>query len=201
MASLTLAEGIELFSAITAVAGATATVVSSNKQAANQRAQAKVANENAQAQIDAAKVKAMQIRRQTASQVGAANAQLAANGVSLSSGTPMLIDQDMYRRGAYDASMTVLNGGAAAISYENQAAALNASADNTADAGYINAGQRLGSALMAGLSVGAGSSTPATQSSVGDMQMSTSLGNGYGDAASGVGVGIGDEGAWAKMAW
>lgn len=73
-------------------------------------AQGMVLDAQAQAERDAAKAQAAQVRQQTGQARGAARAALAGAGVDVASGTAQRIDEDVARRGEQDALMLLLSG-------------------------------------------------------------------------------------------
>lgn len=72
--------------------------------------QGMVLDAQAQAERDAAKAQAAEVRRQIGQARGGARAALAGAGVDVSHGTATVIDQDITRRGEQEALMTLLTG-------------------------------------------------------------------------------------------
>lgn len=96
------------------------------QRAAN--ATARELNTQAGQEQDAANAEAENIRKATRQHVASATAALAASGVSVDEGSPLVISEDIYRRGEQDALMTILTG-------QRRANALGREARNTAKAG------------------------------------------------------------------
>lgn len=115
--------------------------------------QAELARRQGVADQDAALAQAEKIRRAGRAQASQANAALAASGVSLGAGTPVMIDEQIYRDSESDAMNTILTGSRQQRSANDQAAILKSQGDNAMTAGFLNAGT---SVLAAGAKVGAG---------------------------------------------
>lgn len=97
------------------IAGSTAsTFYSASEQARAAADQAKaIGKQNATAagqEQDAAAAEAEQIRKAGRAQSAEATAALSASGVSVTEGTPILIDQDIYARSEYDAMNAIIGG-------------------------------------------------------------------------------------------
>jgi hypothetical protein len=86
------------------------------------RAEADVLEGQAVATLDAAKAEADRFRRATTRARGQARAALAGAGVDVTQGTPLVIDEDIARRGEQEALMTLLTGerGARALRFKAQ---------------------------------------------------------------------------------
>lgn len=75
--------------------------------------QAEQAEADARAEKAAAEIRASRIRDLVEEQRGTARAAIAASGVEVNEGTPVLIDQEITRRGEEDAVLEILGGQAA----------------------------------------------------------------------------------------
>jgi len=116
-------------------------------------ANAELARRQGAADQDAAVAQAEKIRKAGQQQAGQANAALAASGVSIGSGTPVLIDEQIYRDSESDAMNTILTGTRQQRSANDQAALLESQGQNAQTAGFLNAGA---SVLAGGAKVGKG---------------------------------------------
>lgn len=107
-----------------------------NAQANMYEYQAEMDRRQAAAEKDAALASAEKIRKATKLQRGEATEALAASGVSLSEGTPILIDRDIADRGEQDAFAELLTGSRKADSLYEQAR-MNKSAASDARASSV----------------------------------------------------------------
>lgn len=95
---------------------------------------------------DAAVAQADKIRKAARAQAGAANAALAASGVSVGDGTPIRINEQIYQDSEQDAYNTLLTGSRAQRTANNQANVITAQGNSAMVSGALNAG----SSLLAG---------------------------------------------------
>lgn len=95
---------------------------------------------------DAAVAQADKIRKAARAQAGAANAALAASGVSVGDGTPVRINEQIYQDSEQDAYNTLLTGSRAQRTANNQANVITAQGNAAMISGALNAG----SSLLAG---------------------------------------------------
>lgn len=95
---------------------------------------------------DAAVAQAEKIRKAARAQAGAANAALAASGVSVGDGTPIRINEQIYQDSEQDAYNTLLTGSRAQRTANNQANVITAQGNSAMISGALNAG----SSLLAG---------------------------------------------------
>lgn len=95
---------------------------------------------------DAAVAQADKIRKAARAQAGAANATLAASGVSVGDGTPVRINEQIYQDSEQDAYNTLLTGSRAQRTANNQANVITAQGNAAMISGALNAG----SSLLAG---------------------------------------------------
>lgn len=110
-----------------------------------------------EADKDAALAQAEKIRKAARAQVGEANAALAASGVSIGEGTPVRINEEIYKNSESDAYSTLLTGNRRARSAQEQAGIMQWQGQNAQTAGFLNAGSSI---LAAGSRVGGGWKTP-----------------------------------------
>lgn len=105
--------------------------------------QAELTRRQSAQEADAAVAQAEKIRRAGRQQQAEATANLAASGVSVGSGTPIRISNEIYRTSEQDAYQTILSGRRAQTSGDIQAGMLNASGDNAMTTGLLSAGGSL----------------------------------------------------------
>lgn len=98
---------LALIAAGTAAAG---TLYSGMQQHEAANTNAELARRQGEADKDAAVAQAERIRKATQRQVGEANAALAASGVSIGEGTPVRINEEIYKSGEDDAYSVLLTG-------------------------------------------------------------------------------------------
>lgn len=136
------------------VLGAGASIMQGQQAADQAEYQAGIAEQRAAQERDAAVAQAEKIRRAARQQQGEATAALSASGVSLGSGTALRISNEIYRTSEEDAYQTILSGRRAYDAGAAQAGLLRSSGQNSATAGFVNAGSSLlstaGSALRRG---------------------------------------------------
>jgi hypothetical protein len=89
---------------------------------------------------DAAVAQAEKIRKAARAQAGAANASLAASGVAIGDGTPVRINEQIYKDSEDDAYSTLLTGTRRQNSANDQAGIMNSQGNAAMVGGLINAG-------------------------------------------------------------
>jgi len=118
-------------------AGAQIQAGQQRKKAANfQAAQNEL---DAQAEREAAQVRAEKIRKQAGRVRGEAKADLAASGVSVDAGTPLRIDQEIVRTSEEEAQQEILYGGRRGGRLEQEAQGLRMAGANAQTEGYYGA--------------------------------------------------------------
>lgn len=132
--------GVELL----LLAGAAASTVYGAQQQADAAAdQAKAIGQQSAEQAgrdqDAAAAEAERIRKAGRAQVAEANAALSASGVSVTEGTPLLIDQDIYARSEFDAMNAILSGERRVREADQQRKNANAQAKAASQAAWTGA--------------------------------------------------------------
>lgn len=137
--------------AVAAVAGAATTAYASIEQGEQQKAaadyNARIAENNAAYQNDAAVAQAEKIRKVGAEQQAQAAAGLAASGVKLGEGSAVDINRTIGQNTEQDAFNALLSGQRATASGDQTASLLRTSGDNAVSNSYIGAGATvLGSA-------------------------------------------------------
>lgn len=105
--------------------------------------QAELTRRQSAQEADAAVAQAEKIRKAARQQNAEATANLAASGVSVGSGTPIRISNEITRTSEQDAYQTILSGRRAYDSGISQAGMLNASGDNAMTTGLLSAGGSL----------------------------------------------------------
>lgn len=111
------------------------------RQAAN--TQAELTRRQSAQDADAAVAQAQKIRKAARQQQAEATANLAASGISVGSGTPIRISNEIYKASEQDAYQTILSGTRAQTSGSIQAGMLESSGDNAMTTGLLNAGGSL----------------------------------------------------------
>lgn len=99
--------------------------------------QADQAEADARAEKAAAEIRASRIRDLVEEQRGAARAAIAGSGVDVGEGTPLLLDQEIIRRGEEDAVLEVLGGQAAMERGYGYASGLRAQGSRYRAAGWL----------------------------------------------------------------
>lgn len=122
-------------------AGAAIYAGESQKSAADDRAE--LARRQAAQDQDAAVAQADKIRKAARQQQAEATASLAASGVSVGTGTPIRISQEIYKTSEQDAYQTILSGNRAYQSGQTQAGLLENEGQAAATGGYLSAGGSL----------------------------------------------------------
>lgn len=132
--------GVETLLIIGAVASAGGAIYSGiqSKQAADNNAE--LARRQGAQEKDAAVAQAEKIRKAARAQAGAANASLAASGVAIGEGTPIRINEQIYKDSEDDAYSTLLTGTRRQNSANDQASILNSQGNAAMTSGLINAG-------------------------------------------------------------
>lgn len=120
--------------------------------AAKQQAdyESKQAEADARAEKAAAEVRAQRIRDLVEEQRGSARAAIAASGVDVNEGTPVLLESEITRRGEEDAVLEILGGNAAMERGYAYAQGLRLQGRRDRTAGYLGAASSL---LSAGSSI------------------------------------------------
>jgi hypothetical protein len=132
------------YAAIASTAVGAGTAIYSGIQASNTAdANAEQARREADATQVAAMTQAEKIRRAGRSQVSEANAALAASGVSIGEGTPVMIGQKITENAELDAYATILSGKRKATTLNDQAAIGTWQGQASKTAGFVNAGASL----------------------------------------------------------
>lgn len=129
-----------------AAIGAVATVYNAEKQEDIAENNAELTRRQGNQEADAAMAQAEKIRRAGAAQAAQANAAMAASGVSIGEGTPILINESIYKDSESDAYSTLLTGARRKQSAEDQAGMLINEGNVAKTSGYMNAGASLLSA-------------------------------------------------------
>lgn len=130
--------------ALAAAAVSAAASVYTGVQAKNAaEANAELANRQGAQEKDQAVAQAEKIRKAARAQAGAANAALAASGVSVGDGTAVRINEQIYQDSEQDAYNTLLTGSRAQRTANNQANVLTAQGNAAMISGGLNAGASL----------------------------------------------------------
>lgn len=111
------------------------------KQAAD--TQAELTRRQAVQEKDAAVAQAEKIRKASRQQQAEATANLAASGISVGSGTPIRISNEIYKTAEQDAYQTILSGTRAQTAGGIQAGMLESSGNNAMTTGLLSAGGSL----------------------------------------------------------
>lgn len=143
-----------------AVVGAGAAIYSGQKQQEAADNSAELARRQAAQEADAAVAQAEKIRKATRQQNAEATANLAASGISVGSGTPIRISNEIYKTGEQDAYQTILSGNRAYQAGQTQAGLLETQGQAAATAGYLNAGSSLLSGAASAYKAGWSKKTP-----------------------------------------
>lgn len=134
-----------------AAVGATSALYSADTAQNTAEANAEMAKRQGAQDADAAMAQAEKIRKAGAAQASRANAALAASGVAVGEGTPVRINEEIYKNAEDDAYSTLLTGTRRQRSSKDQASFLMAEGDAAKTGGYLNAGASL---LSSGASYG-----------------------------------------------
>lgn len=137
---LTLGIGLAVASS---VVGAGAAVMSGQQQKEAAETNAELTRRQAAQEKDAAVAQAEKIRKAARQQQAEATANLAASGISVGSGTPIRISNEIYKTSEQDAYQTILSGTRAQTAGGIQAGMLETAGQNAATTGYLNAGSSL----------------------------------------------------------
>lgn len=134
--------GIDPFTLTMIAAGVSAggTILSAVQANETAETNAELARRQGEADKDAAVAQAEKIRKAARQQVGQANAAMAASGVSLGEGTPVRINEQIYRDSEEDAYNTILTGTRRQRSANDEAAIMRSQGSNALVGGMINAG-------------------------------------------------------------
>lgn len=126
-----------------AVVGTTAALYNADTQKNTAEANAELARRQGAQEKDAAVAQAEKIRKAARAAAGQANAATAAAGVSIGEGTPVRINEQIYKDSEDDAYSTLLTGTRRQASANTQAGMLQAEGQSAMTAGYLNAGATL----------------------------------------------------------
>lgn len=126
-----------------AAVGATAGLYNADTQKNTAEANAELARRQGEQEKDAAVAQAEKIRKAARASAGQANAAMAAAGVSIGEGTPLRINEQIYKDSEDDAYSTLLTGTRRQASANAQAGMLQAEGRSAMTAGYLNAGATL----------------------------------------------------------
>lgn len=138
--------GVELALVGSAIVGTTAAIYSGQTQKKTADVNAELARREGVAAQDAAVAQAEKIRKAARAQEGQANAALAASGVAIGEGTPILINEDINKRAEDDAYSTLLTGSRQRQTANDQAGILQYQGRAAQTAGVLSAGASLLSA-------------------------------------------------------
>lgn len=134
-----------------AAVGATTALYSADTAANTAEANAELSKRQGAQEADAAMAQAEKIRKAGKAQAARANAALAASGVAIGEGTPVRINEEIYKSAEDDAYNTLLTGTRRQRSSEDQAGFLMAEGSAAKTGGYLSAG---GSLLSSGANYG-----------------------------------------------
>lgn len=143
--------GVETLLIASAVVGAGSAIYSGMQQKEAAEANAELSRREGEAAADAAVAQAEKIRKAARAQAGKANAALAASGVAIGEGTPILINEDIYKNAEDDAYSTLLTGARQRQAANDQASMIEYQGGTAQTAGFLNAGSSL---LSAGANYG-----------------------------------------------
>lgn len=129
-----------------AAVSATAAVYSADTQQNTADANAEMARRQGNQEKDAAMAQAEKIRKAARAAAGQANASMAAAGVAIGEGTPLRINEQIYKDSEDDAYSTLLTGTRRQQSANDQASFMESEGSAAKTAGYLNAGSTLLSA-------------------------------------------------------
>jgi len=135
--------GAEIALIATAVVGTTSAIYSGQVQKETAEVNAELARREGDAAKDAAVAQAEKIRKAARAQEGQANAALAASGVAVGEGTPIIINEDIIKRSEDDAYSTLLTGNRQRQTANNQAGVLQYQGQAAQTAGTLNAASSL----------------------------------------------------------
>lgn len=148
--------GIELLMVAATAASAGGAIYSGVQQKEAADTNAELSRRQGNQEADAAVAQAEKIRKAGAAQASKANAAMAASGVSIGEGTPIRINEEIYKNAEDDAYSTLLTGTRRAQTANDQAGLLRAEGSAAATSGYLSAGA---SVLSAGATYGKWQST------------------------------------------
>lgn len=122
-----------------AVVGTVATLYSADTQENTAEANAELARRQGNQEKDAAIAQAEKIRKAARAAAGRANAAAAGAGVAIGEGTPIRINEEIYKDSEDDAYNTLLTGTRRRQSADDQAGILINEGNAAKTAGYLNA--------------------------------------------------------------
>lgn len=132
-----------MLSAISTAVQVAGALTQGAQQSSMYKYQAAQANADAQAEREAAEVRADKIRKAGKYQQSEARAALAASGVETGSGSAVRINQQIGRDTESDALSEILSGQYGAQKLESQAQGYGMAAKNASTSGYLRAGGSL----------------------------------------------------------
>ena len=100
---------------------------------------AELARREGNQEVDAAVAQAEKIRKAGRAAAARANTAMAASGVSIGEGTPIRINEEIYKDSESDAYSTLLTGSRRRQSSEDQGSVMQYEGRTARTAGYINA--------------------------------------------------------------
>lgn len=145
-----------------AVVGAGTAIMTGQQQKETAETNAELQRRQAAQEKDQAVAQAEKIRKAARQQNAEATANLAASGVSVGSGTPIRISNEITRTSEQDAYQTILSGTRAQTAGDIQAGMLSTAGQNAATTGYLNAGSSLLGGAASAYKAGWRAKTPAT---------------------------------------
>jgi len=154
---------VALLAAGTALA-AGASIYGGIQQKSQADTQAELTQRQAAQDKDAAVAQAEKIRKAARQQQAEATANLAASGVSVGTGTPLRISNEIYKTAEQDAYQTILSGNRAYQSGVTQAGLLSSSGDAAMTGGILSGAGSLLSGASATYKSGWGKRPTATTS-------------------------------------
>lgn len=122
-----------------AVVGVASTLYSADTAENTADANAELARRGAENEKDAAAAQAEKIRKAGRAAAGRANAAMAASGVAIGEGTPVRINEQIYRDSEDDAYSTLLTGTRRGRYAEEQAGMLESEGKAAKTGGYLSA--------------------------------------------------------------
>jgi len=143
--------GIETLMVVSALTAAGGAIYSGVKQSQAADANAEMSRRAGNQEADAAVAQAEKIRKAGAAAASRANAAMAASGVSIGEGTPVRINEEIYKDSESDAYSTLLTGTRRRQSAYDQSTVMESEGRSARTAGYINAGATV---LSAGANYG-----------------------------------------------
>jgi hypothetical protein len=131
--------GVEIALIGSAIVGTTAAIYSGQVQKETAEVNAELQRREGDAAKDAAVAQAEKIRKAARAQEGQANAALAASGVAIGEGTPIVINEKINQDAEEDAYNTLLTGSRQQRTAGDQAGLTRFQGQAAANASYLNA--------------------------------------------------------------